>query len=132
MNFIRLILCLAVMLLPRPSLAQDVQVVTIGDFVMKCPLPFEHDRSSSTAYSTSLVIQSNCIGLVRGISDVSALLCHNLRTTMTVSAEAADVVGVSFLAMWQAMLNYAQENPRLWEFGTGGLIYGLSTEFPCT
>lgn len=74
-----------------------------------------------------------CLGVLRGVSGVMAVNCDLFRRGMVERPLAAgEFPNVSYGAMRQAFINWAQANPQSWSTrGETGVIWALELAFPC-
>lgn len=75
-----------------------------------------------------------CLGMVEGVAGVMSSNCYAFRKGRLSNPKlAADLGGVSFGAMKQTFINWAEDNPQEWgRLGPVGMIIAFGQTFPCT
>ena len=111
--------------LASPVRADMNFINTVQDFVQECdpddPLSGNNINPMQVGF---------CLGVVKGLVSVVDLNC-TMGEAQTHNRLKADLSGVSFAAMNQAMLNFARANPRIWQESVGFLTIGLAETWPC-
>jgi|HubBroStandDraft_3_1064219.scaffolds.fasta_scaffold193116_1 hypothetical protein len=114
------ILALLALLIAAPANAA-AKLDTVQDLMQMC-------RSDNTiAEATDKAI---CLGWIGGATDVMFALGHKLPGTPW--AACASGKFVSFAAMRQAFLNWADQHPKLWTApALAGLALAIRSTWPC-
>ena len=100
---------------------------TTGELYTAC-LKVEGNK---TMYDEDLFYGGYCMGVIQGWRWDLAMNCMFEPANPLISR--ADVRDVSLLALAQAFINYAKENPQDWDMPhLGGLTKAFEKYFPCT
>ena len=96
---------------------------SVHDFYDMCE-PSQSD--SGDALIQSLI----CLGVVEGVSSQIGLNCHLDDPEIPLNNKA-NLSEATLASIHQAMWNYAEDNPRLWNLPLGILALSLPAEWPC-
>ena len=111
--------------LASPMRAEMNFINTVQDFVQECDP--DHPLSGNNIDAMQVGF---CLGVVQGLVRVVDMNC-TMGEEQTYNRLKADLSGVSFGAMNQAMLNFARANPRIWQESVGFLTIALAETWPC-
>lgn len=96
---------------------------SVHDFYDMC----EPSKSNS---NDALVQSMICLGVVEGVSSQIGLNCQLDESDIPLTNKA-NLSEASLASIHQAMWNYAEDNPRLWNLPLGILALSLPAEWPC-
>lgn len=100
---------------------------TVGELYTAC-LKVEGNKPM---YGEDMFYGGYCLGIIQGWRRELEMNCVFERNNPLVNK--ADVLDASPIALAQAFINYAKDNPQAWDRpGLGGLTAAFQEYFPCT
>ena len=118
-----LIAALMAVAFASPVSAEIAIPQSVHDFYDMC----EPSKSNS---NDELIQSMICLGVVEGVQSRIGLNCQ-LEDPDIPPSNKANLSEASLASIHQAMWNYAEDNPRLWNLPLGILGLSLPAEWPC-
>ena len=87
-------------------------------------------KPSNSASEDALIQSLICLGVVEGVSSQVGMNCQLDDADMP-RTNKANLVDASLAAIHQAMWNFAEDNPNLWNLPLGILALSLPAAWPC-